>query len=101
VEMLRGYAEVYHCRRAFILSYFGEDAPEECGHCDNCEAGHGRPEHGRRPFKVGATVRHGEWGEGVVQRYDGDHVAILFEEVGYKTLSVELVTERGLLEEAP
>ncbi len=100
VELMRGYAEHDHCRRAFILSYFGEEAAEECGNCDNCEAGHGRAETGERPFEVGAGVRHGEWGEGVVQRYDGDQVAILFEEVGYKTLSVELVTERGLLEEA-
>jgi ATP-dependent DNA helicase RecQ len=46
-------------------------------------------------------VRHAEWGEGVVQRYDGDHVVVLFETVGYRTLSVELVTERGLLDTAP
>jgi ATP-dependent DNA helicase RecQ len=98
VEMMRAYAEHDHCRRAFILSYFGEQAAEQCGNCDNCEAGRGRAERGDRPFDVGATVRHGDWGEGVVQRYDGDQVAILFEEVGYKTLSVELVTERGLLE---
>jgi ATP-dependent DNA helicase RecQ len=98
VEMMRRYAEHDHCRRAFILSYFGERAAEECGNCDNCEAGRGRAEHGDRPFDVGVAVRHGEWGEGVVQRYDGDQVAILFEDVGYKTLSVELVTERGLLE---
>jgi ATP-dependent DNA helicase RecQ len=98
VEMMRGYAEHDHCRRAFILSYFGERAAEECGNCDNCEAGRGRAERGDRPFDVGVAVRHSEWGEGVVQRYDGDQVAILFEDVGYKTLSVELVTERGLLE---
>ena len=76
VEMMRGYAEHDHCRRAFILSYFGERAAEEC---DNCEAGRGRAEHGDRPFDVGVAVRHSEWGEGVVQRYDGDQVAILFE----------------------
>ena len=73
--MMRGYAEHDHCRRAFILSYFGERAAEECDNCDNCEAGRGRAEHGDHPF----AVRHGEWGEGVVQRYDGDQVAILFE----------------------
>ena len=39
VEMMRGYAEHDHCRRAFILSYFGERAAEECDNCDNCEAG--------------------------------------------------------------
>ena len=100
VEMMRGYAEHGHCRRVFILSYFGEDAPEPCGNCDNCEAGRGRPEKGERPFAVGASVTHGEWGEGVVLRYDGDHVVVLFDSVGYRTLSVELVTERGLLDTA-
>ena len=98
VEMMRGYAEHGHCRRAFILSYFGDDPPPECGNCDNCEAGHGRSEDGDRPFEVGATVRHGEWGEGLVQRYDGDQIVILFESVGYRTLSVELVMARGLLD---
>jgi ATP-dependent DNA helicase RecQ len=98
VEMMRGYAEHEHCRRAFVLSYFGEDAPEPCGNCDNCEAGRGWPEKGDRPFAVGTRVRHHDWGEGVVQRYDGDHVVILFDSVGYRTLSVELVTERGLLD---
>jgi ATP-dependent DNA helicase RecQ len=96
--MMRGYAEHEHCRRAFVLSYFGEPAPDPCGNCDNCEAGRGRAEDGARPFEVGASVRHADWGEGVVQRYDGDQLVVLFEAVGYRTLSVELVTERGLLE---
>jgi ATP-dependent DNA helicase RecQ len=45
-------------------------------------------------------VRHGEWGRGVVQRYEGDQMVVLFDEVGYKTLGVDLVEERGLLESA-
>jgi ATP-dependent DNA helicase RecQ len=98
VEMMRAYAEHDHCRRAFVLSYFGEPAPEPCGHCDNCEAGRGRAEQGARPFDVGASVRHADWGQGEVQRYDGDRVVVLFDSVGYRTLSVELVTERGLLD---
>src|SRR3954467_4448674 len=100
VEMMRGYAEHEHCRRVFVLSYFGEPASEPCGHCDNCEAGRGRATDGARPFEVGASVRHADWGKGAVQRYDGDHVVVLFESVGYRTLSVELVTERGLLDTA-
>jgi ATP-dependent DNA helicase RecQ len=100
VEMMRAYAEHDHCRRNFVLSYFGEAPGEPCGHCDNCEAGRGRAEDGARPFDVGTSVRHGEWGKGVVQRYDGDRVVVLFEAVGYRTLSVELVTERGLLDTA-
>ncbi|MPZ98018.1 MAG: RecQ family ATP-dependent DNA helicase [Dehalococcoidia bacterium] len=30
------YAETTGCRRAVILRYFGEQAPERCGRCDNC-----------------------------------------------------------------
>ena len=56
VEMMRGYAEHDHCRRAFVLSYFGEPAPDPCGNCDNCEAGRGRADEGARPFEVGARV---------------------------------------------
>jgi hypothetical protein len=52
----------------------------------------------RSSVRGAASRSHGEWGDGVVQRYDGGQVAILFEEVGYKTLSVELVVERDLLE---
>jgi hypothetical protein len=40
------------------------------------------------------------WGEGTVQRYDGDHVTVLFDEHGYRELFVPLVLERGLLRPA-
>ena len=30
------YAATSDCRRAVLLRYFGEDAPERCGNCDNC-----------------------------------------------------------------
>ena len=53
-----------------------------------------------RPFAVGARVAHEQWGEGVVQRYDDDAVVVLFDDVGYKTLALDVVRERGLLEEA-
>jgi ATP-dependent DNA helicase RecQ len=97
IEMVRSYAEHRHCRRAFVLSYFGEPFEPPCGACDNCRAGHGVPDGGSVPFAVGARVAHVDWGEGVVQRYDGDQMVLLFDSVGYKTLSVELVTERDLL----
>ena len=33
------YSETHKCRRAFLLSYFGEEWPDEsCGGCDNCQA---------------------------------------------------------------
>jgi ATP-dependent DNA helicase RecQ len=49
------------------------------------------------PFAVGARVRHESWGEGVVQRYEEDVVAVLFDDVGYKTLALDVVVERSLL----
>jgi ATP-dependent DNA helicase RecQ len=101
VDMMRAYAEAYHCRRAFLLSYFGEPFTPPCGYCDNCEAGHGVPTAGGdEPFPVGARVAHGQWGEGVVQRYDDAAVVVLFDEVGYKTLALDVVRERGLLSAA-
>ena len=48
-------------------------------------------------FPLGTRVIHAEWGKGLVQRYDGDRLVALFDTVGYKTLSVELVEERDLL----
>ena len=50
---------------------------------------------------IGARVAHPEWGEGVVQRYDEDRaVVVLFDDVGYKTLALDVVLERNLLEPA-
>jgi ATP-dependent DNA helicase RecQ len=100
VDMMRGYAEADGCRRQFILSYFGEPFEPPCGRCDNCEAGRGETPAGDRPFAIGARVAHDQWGEGVVQRYDDEAVVVLFDDVGYKTLALDVVRERGLLEEA-
>jgi ATP-dependent DNA helicase RecQ len=99
VDMMRGYAETDGCRRAYVLSYFGEPFEAPCGHCDNCESGRGEasPAPDDAPFAVGARVAHAQWGEGVVQRYDDEAVVVLFDEVGYKTLALEVVRERTLL----
>jgi ATP-dependent DNA helicase RecQ len=97
VEMMRAYAEHDGCRREFILSYFGEDYEGPCGNCDNCDAGRSGASAADRPFPVGARVAHADWGEGAVQRYDGDEMTVLFDAVGYKTLSVTLVVGRDLL----
>lgn len=36
LEQMAGLAETRQCRRRYLLQYFGEDAPEHCGNCDNC-----------------------------------------------------------------
>jgi ATP-dependent DNA helicase RecQ len=99
VEMMRSYAEARSCRREVLLSYFGEQLAGPCGNCDVCDAGASDPSQpSDGPWPVGSAVRHGSWGRGQVIRYDGDAAVVLFDEVGYRTLSVPLVTEGGLLE---
>ena len=96
LEMMRRYAEHSGCRRSFLLSYFGQDYRGPCGNCDNDEARVG-PTAAAEPFAVGSRVRSDRWGEGTVQRYDGDQLTVLFDEHGYRDLLVPLVVERGLL----
>ena len=36
LEQMLDYASTSTCRRAHVLRYFGEDAPAQCGNCDNC-----------------------------------------------------------------
>jgi ATP-dependent DNA helicase RecQ len=99
VEMMRGYAEEHHCRRAYILGYFGQAFDPPCGNCDNCDAGHGVEE--AEPdgvFQVGMRVEHPDWGVGTVQRVEPEMLTVVFDAVGYKTLATDIVEERGLLE---
>jgi len=98
LEMMRSYAETAACRRDFVLSYFGEEHEPPCGNCDNCDAGLVDSEAEiERPFRIGATVTHSDWGPGEVQRYEAARVVVLFESVGYRTLDLEVVEEKGLL----
>jgi ATP-dependent DNA helicase RecQ len=100
LEMMRGYAEVRDCRREYLLNYFGEKLEEPCGFCDNCKAGVVvEDDSGSKLFPLSSRVVHSSWGEGVVMRYEGDKMVILFDEVGYKTLGVDLVKQRGLIEQ--
>ncbi|MFC7479289.1 hypothetical protein ACFQX7_03335 [Luedemannella flava] len=73
-----------------------------CGHCDNCADGSAAEEYAEgesadRPFALNATVHHKEWGSGMVLGYEGDRMTVLFDEVGYKTLSVPVVVAGDLL----
>lgn len=53
------------------------------------------------PFKLNSRVEHASWGPGLVMRYEGDKIVILFDGVGYKALSIEMVTEKALLQPVP
>ena len=112
--MMRRYAEHPGCRRSFLLSYFGQDYPGPCGNCDNdlahaeisaaaappAEAPPAETPSAEVPFAVGARVVSERWGQGTVQRYDGDQVTVLFDEHGYRELFVPLVLRRSLLRPA-
>ncbi|HEX2036191.1 MAG TPA: RecQ family ATP-dependent DNA helicase [Chloroflexota bacterium] len=120
VEMMRAYAELHGCRHEYILNYFGQEYDATaCTMCDNC-LGHG-PHHraghqaetappaalagaaapAPAPFSFGDRVRHEHWGEGVVQRLSGDVITVLFDDAGYKTLSLPGVVEHDLLRRLP
>jgi ATP-dependent DNA helicase RecQ len=106
-DMMRAFAETRSCRGQTLLAYFGELLPRPCGHCDNCHADDGGRANGATadagrdpddaPFPVHSSVRHPEWGAGLVLGYEADKMTVLFDEVGYKTLSVPVVSEQGLL----
>ncbi len=97
-EMMLQYMETESCRWRTILGYFGQPAEENCQRCDNCDKGVASV--GHQPFALDARVSHELWGEGQVIDHDGDTVTVLFDEGGYRTLSVELVTEGELLRPA-
>ena len=99
VELVRRYAETDDCRRRLLLQLLGEDHEEPCGNCDNCDAGTSTTVQAQ-PFALGQRVRHAEWGTGVVQQYEPGRVVVLFDEVGFRTLALDVVDERGLLEPA-
>jgi ATP-dependent DNA helicase RecQ len=100
LDAMRAYAETTDCRRRLLLGYLGEDFPDPCGHCDNCRAGTSRSARMRHPdgLVAGVRVLHVQWGGGMVVEGDADSVAVMFDEVGFKTLSREIVEEKDLLE---
>ena len=96
LDMIRAYAETTDCRRRVILELLGEEYPERCLNCDNCDAGTSE-EAADRPYPIGSQVTHPEWGRGSVSHYEGDRVVVLFADAGYRTLALGLVREKGLL----
>jgi ATP-dependent DNA helicase RecQ len=100
IDMVRSYAETAACRRRTLLTYFGERYEHQCGNCDTCRSGSaGEHDQGTdQRFAQGRAVRHREWGDGRVVDVDGDVVTVLFDAVGYKTLSLTLAQEHRLLE---
>jgi ATP-dependent DNA helicase RecQ len=107
IDMMRAYAETTSCRRQFLLAYFGETLAEPCGNCDNCRRSAGKRPHDNRsdretdgssPYPVGGRVAHADWGVGQVISEEAGRLTVLFDEHGYKTLSLVAVQRGGLLE---
>jgi ATP-dependent DNA helicase RecQ len=96
LAMMRRYAEHTGCRRSFLLSYFGQSYEGPCGNCDNDRTATTEAPT-LEPFAVGERVESERWGEGTIQRYDGDQLTVLFDDHGYRDLLVPLVVERRLL----
>lgn len=99
LEMMRQYAELTDCRRRFLLNYFGEAWTADCGSCDICESGvAGDSDAQESVFPQHSQMVHASLGEGAVIQCRGDTVVVLFEKAEYRTLSMEVVTEQGLLQ---
>jgi ATP-dependent DNA helicase RecQ len=100
LDMMRAFCEARTCRRRFVLTYFGEPAPERCGNCDVCRLSPAAP--AKDPaedvlFPEQSRVVHDAFGPGLVLRHEGDSIVVLFDDAGYKTLGLDLVIEGGLL----
>ncbi|MFF4974554.1 RecQ family ATP-dependent DNA helicase [Streptomyces sp. NPDC001083] len=122
VEMMRAYAETNGCRRRHLLGYFGESLAEgDCAGCDLCARARELKETPARTgdilsgtgpdpvdpvaadgaFPPGTRVGHTTWGEGEVMSEEANRITVLFESVGYRTLSLPAVRARGLLTPVP
>ena len=110
--MMTRYIETRSCRWQLLLSYFGQVGEGPCGHCDNCAGANRQRPRGRGSGRNGAArrsqlhavdsrVTHASWGTGRVLSYDGDTMTVLFDEAGYRTLSVDLVKAKVLLRPVP
>ena len=102
LDMMRNLAETESCRGQALLAYFGERLDHLCGHCDNCLSGSASDPASARdradvPYPVHSRVTHAEWGGGTVLSYEGEQMTVLFDDLGYKTLSVSVVEAQGLL----
>jgi ATP-dependent DNA helicase RecQ len=101
LEMMREYVGTTSCRRQFMLGYLGEHLAQPCGRCDTCRSGGttvAPTAHEATGLRLHARVHHHMFEQGVVTGLADTTVTVFFESVGYRTLSLDLVAERDLLE---
>jgi ATP-dependent DNA helicase RecQ len=94
VAMMQRYAEQTGCRRAALLTYFGEGYEPPCNNCDNCNAGlrhEPAPSSGEMPVWAtpGAEVHHEAFGSGRVLEVNASRIVVLFDDTGYRVLDLE------------
>ena len=66
--------------------------------CDSCAAGTAEDlPAGDTGYAVQSRVRHAEWGDGIVMREEDDRLTVLFNQEGYRTLSLSAVRDNNLL----
>ncbi|HEX7309235.1 RecQ family ATP-dependent DNA helicase [Lentzea sp.] len=97
IEVMREYTGTRGCRRRFLLGYFGQRLDEPCGHCDRCDDGLPPEDEVDAEFPPNSPVRHDQWGRGTVVHHDDDKLMVLFDEVGYKTLSLDAIRGTSIL----
>jgi ATP-dependent DNA helicase RecQ len=97
LDMMTELAQTTGCRTRALLAYFGEILDRPCGHCDNCHEGLSGEVSRDGPYPLHSRLTHPQWGIGTVLRYEGEQMTVLFDDVGYKTLSVPVVVEHQLL----
>jgi ATP-dependent DNA helicase RecQ len=61
VEMMRSYAKTPHCRRQFLLAYFGDSLAEPCGNCDRCWEKGSAAAAEESAIALGTPVQHRDW----------------------------------------
>lgn len=96
LEVMHRYADTRDCRRRFLIGYFGQELDRPCGHCDTCDEGV-PDDSGSSEYPPNSPVRHEQWGRGTVVHHEADRVMVLFDDVGYKTLSLTALRESGVL----
>lgn len=97
VEVMREYAETRGCRRRFLLGYFGQELDRPCGNCDTCDDGVVTDNPDSAEYPPNSMVHHEQRGRGTVVRREADRLMVLFDDVGYKTLSLTAIDDNGVL----
>ncbi len=68
LEQMTGLCETVLCRRKYLLNYFGEEAPAECGNCDRCLSNEERTDATEEAQKILSAVAR------LQQRYGTNYV---------------------------